>query len=60
LKPFGPSNTLPGSVTLSDYPAAIDEIEKRSGLDMLREVLDELEGKIEGSLNATRAEKHLR
>ncbi len=48
----------PRKAAISDYQVPIDEIEKRSGLDVLWELVDDLEGKIEGILDATWAMEH--
>jgi len=48
----------PRKAAISDYQVSIDELEKRSGLDVLWELADDLEGKIEGSLDATWAKHH--
>jgi endonuclease G len=42
----------PRSVDISKYLVTIDEVEKRSNLDVLWELVDELEGRIESAVNA--------
>ena len=48
----------PRKVNISDYLVTIDEVEKRSGLDVLWELPDKLEEGIEGALNAKWAKEH--
>ena len=48
----------PRKVNVLDYLVTIDEIESRSGLDVLWKLPDDVENLIESSLNTAWAKKH--
>jgi endonuclease G len=48
----------PRKAAISGYQVPVDEIEKRSGLDVLWELADDLEGEIEGALDPAWAMEH--